>query len=104
MYTDTQTIVKEAEGAQMPGRETPKRILVVDDEAVVTEVLERYLRKDGFDVAVAADGAEALRIAEKWAPDLIVLDLMLPIVDGLEVCRRIRQTGRTPIIMVTAKG
>ena len=61
------------------------RILVVDDEKTVTEVVERYLRHEGFDVRLAADGAEGLRIAEDWAPDLGVLDLMLPVVDGLEV-------------------
>ena len=87
-----------------PGQEQSRRILVVDDEAVVTEVVERYLRKEGYEVASAADGAEALRIAGKWAPDLIILDLMLPVIDGLEVCRRIRKESRVPIIMVTAKG
>jgi DNA-binding response OmpR family regulator len=85
-------------------QEAPKRILIVDDEPVVVEVLHRYLNRDGFEVSVAADGAEALRIAEQWAPDLIVLDLMLPVVDGLEVCKRIRQQSSVPIIMVTAKG
>jgi DNA-binding response OmpR family regulator len=84
--------------------EAPRRILIVDDEPVVVEVLQRYLVRDGFEVSSAADGSEALRIAERWAPDLIVLDLMLPVVDGLEVCRRIRQQSSVPIIMVTAKG
>ena len=82
----------------------PRRILVVDDERVVTEVVERYLRLEGFDVALASDGAEALRIAAEWLPDLIVLDLMLPEVDGLEVCRQIRQESQVPIIMLTARG
>ena len=80
------------------------RILVVDDERVVTEVVERYLRLEEFEVCLASDGNEALRIAREWAPDLVVLDLMLPGVDGLEVCRRIRQEGQMPIIMLTAKG
>ena len=80
------------------------RILVVDDERVVTEVVERYLRLEEFEVCLASDGNEALRIAQEWAPDLVVLDLMLPGVDGLEVCRRIRQQGQMPIIMLTAKG
>jgi DNA-binding response OmpR family regulator len=80
------------------------RILVVDDERVVTEVVERYLRLKEFEVCLASDGNEALRIAREWAPDLVVLDLMLPGVDGLEVCRRIRQHGQMPIIMLTAKG
>ena len=105
MYTETLIRGAEAEDKAMPlSQEQAKRILVVDDEPVVTEVLERYLRKDGFDVAIAADGGEALRIAGEWAPDLIILDLMLPVMDGLEVCRRIRHQSRVPIIMVTAKG
>ncbi len=79
------------------------RVLVVDDEPMVTEVVERYLRKEGYDVACAADGAEGLRLAQEWSPNLIVLDLMLPVMDGLEVCRRIRQDSRVPIIMLTAK-
>lgn len=85
-------------------QQAPKRILIVDDEPVVVEVLQRYLVRDGFEVSSAADGSEALRIAERWAPDLIVLDLMLPVVDGLEVCKRIRRQSSVPIIMVTAKG
>ena len=80
------------------------RVLVVDDEKTVSEVVERYLRHEGFDVALAADGPEALRTAQDWAPDLIILDLMLPIVDGLEVCRRLRKDTDTPIIMLTARG
>jgi two-component system response regulator ResD len=78
--------------------------LVVDDERVVTEVIERYLRLEEYEVALAPDGNEALRIAREWNPDLVVLDLMLPGVDGLEVCRRIRKESEMPIIMLTAKG
>ena len=80
------------------------RILVVDDERVVTEVVERYLSIENYEITLASDGTEALRIAQEWAPDLIVLDLMLPGVDGLEVCRRIRKESEVPIIMLTAKG
>ncbi len=80
------------------------RILVVDDERVVTEVVERYLRLEDFEVSVASDGNEALRSAQEWAPDLVVLDLMLPGVDGLEICRRIRKESQVPIIMLTARG
>ena len=80
------------------------RILVVDDERVVSEVVERYLLLDEFEVSLAVDGEEALWIARDWAPDLVVLDLMLPGVDGLEVCRRIRKESEMPIIMLTAKG
>jgi two-component system response regulator ResD len=80
------------------------RILVVDDERIVTEVVERYLRLEGYEVKVAQDGAQALEISGEWHPDLVVLDLMLPEIDGLEVCRRLRQNRSVPIIMLTAKG
>ncbi len=83
---------------------TAKRVLVVDDEPMVTEVVEQYLRRDGYLVRVASDGHEGLRLANEWAPDLVVLDVMLPKMDGLEVCRRIRQDSATPIIMLTARG
>ncbi len=80
------------------------RILVVDDEAMVAEVVGRYLRLEGFEVACAATGAEALRLAREWRPDLMVLDLMLPVIDGLEVCRTVRKESPLPIIMLTARG
>ena len=79
------------------------RVLVVDDERTVTEVVERYLLRAGFEVAVAGDGAEALRLARVWGPDLMILDLRLPGLDGLEVCRRLRQHTRLPIIMLTSR-
>src|SRR5215213_8173469 len=80
------------------------RVLVVDDEPMVTEVVERYLVRDGFDVSTADDGDVALALAQTWAPDLIVLDLMLPGKDGLEVCRTLRRDSSVPIIMLTARG
>ena len=80
------------------------RILVVDDESVVTEVVERYLRQQDFEVSLASDGHQALKTAREWHPDLVVLDLMLPGMDGLEVCRNIRKESAMPIIMLTAKG
>ena len=80
------------------------RVLVVDDEPMVTEVVERYLIRDGFDVSTADDGDVALALAQTWAPDLIVLDLMLPGKDGLEVCRTLRRDSSVPIIMLTARG
>jgi DNA-binding response OmpR family regulator len=80
------------------------RVLVVDDEPMVTEVVERYLVRDGFDVITADDGDQALSAAQTWAPDLVVLDLMLPGKDGLEVCRVLRRDSRVPIIMLTARG
>jgi two-component system response regulator MprA len=80
------------------------RILVVDDERAVRESLERALRLDGYEVALAADGAEALTTLADQAPDALVLDLMMPGVDGLEVCRRMRSSGdRTPVLVLTAR-
>jgi len=81
-----------------------KRILVVEDEPMVAEVVERYLRRDAYEVVVARDGSAALQAFERQAPDLIVLDVMLPGIDGLEVCRRVRARGGTPVIMLTARG
>jgi len=80
------------------------RVLVVDDEPMVREVLARYLEKDGFAVDTASDGAAALEAFAAGRPDLVLLDLMLPGVDGLEVFRRIRAQAQTAVIMLTAKG
>ena len=85
---------------------TRERILVVEDETDLREVLSYNLSREGFKVSSAGDGGEGVRTALEEKPDLILLDLMLPDVDGLEVCRRVRQDpniGATPIIMVTAK-
>jgi DNA-binding response OmpR family regulator len=83
---------------------TAQRVLVVDDEPMVRDVLARYLSQDGFEVTEAADGRTALeRIAEQ-APDLVVLDLMLPEIDGYEVLRDLRASSPTPVIMLTARG
>jgi DNA-binding response OmpR family regulator len=79
-------------------------VLVVDDESIVREVVAQYLRQDGFDVQVAADGPEALSRFAQARPDIVLLDLMLPGIDGIEVCRRIRSQSNVPVIMVTAKG
>jgi two-component system response regulator ResD len=80
------------------------RVLVVDDEAIVRDVLTRYLEREGFRVDSAGDGEEALAIAASSSPDVVLLDLMLPKVDGLEVFRRLRSQGDIPILMITAKG
>ncbi len=80
------------------------RILVVDDEPAVTDLLAYNLRKALYDVSIAADGREALRLAGEFQPDLILLDLMIPEVDGLDVCRALRKTSNVPIIMITARG
>lgn len=78
-------------------------ILVVDDEPSISEVVSIYLRRAGYQVTVASDGQEALDALEKGPPDLVVLDLMLPEVDGVEITRRLRAEGDTPIIMLTAR-
>ncbi|CAI2549597.1 Transcriptional regulatory protein WalR [Apilactobacillus kunkeei] len=79
------------------------KILVVDDEKPITDIEKFNLEKEGYDVVVAYDGEEALQKVEEESPDLIILDLMLPKVDGLEVAREVRKTRDMPIIMVTAK-
>ena len=79
-------------------------VLVVDDEPMVREVLARYLAADGYAVDLAADGEEAIARFEAAMPDLVLLDLMLPKVDGYEVFRRIRERSTTPVIMLTARG
>ena len=80
-----------------------KRVLVVDDDAKTVELVKLYLNRDGYRVLTAHDGIEALRLAREGHPDLIVLDLMLPGIDGLEVCRTLRDESDVPIIMLTAK-
>jgi DNA-binding response OmpR family regulator len=79
-------------------------ILVVDDEAAVTDLLTYNLRKAGYAVLVAADGREALRLSREAHPDLILLDVMIPEIDGLDVCRELRKTSQMPVIMITARG
>jgi DNA-binding response OmpR family regulator len=79
-------------------------VLVVDDEPTVRDVVRRYLERDGFRVRLAGDGAEALTSFEHDQPDLIVLDIMLPGMNGLEVCRQVRAAGPTPIILLSARG
>ena len=84
----------------------PKRILVVDDEARVREMIEFRLRQYGFDVIQAADGREALAVASKEQPDLVLLDVMMPELDGFQVCSRLKQheaTQHIPVVMLTAK-
>lgn len=80
-----------------------KRVLVVDDDAKTVELVKLYLNRDGYRVITAYDGIEALRLAREVRPDLIVLDLMLPGMDGLEVCRTLRTASDVPIIMLTAR-
>ena len=81
-----------------------QKILIVDDDANICELLRLYLQKDGFETAVAFDGKQAVDLAQKCSPDLILLDIMLPELDGWQVCREIRKFSEVPIIMLTAKG
>lgn len=80
-----------------------ERILVVDDEPNIIELTKLYLEQDGFRVDTAADGAEALELIKSYEPALVVLDIMLPEVDGFEVCRQTRTFSEVPIIMLTAR-
>ena len=82
---------------------TNKKVLVVDDDVKTVEMVKLYLKRDGYKVLAAYDGIEALRLARESRPDLIVLDLMLPGMDGLEVCRKVREESDVPIIMLTAR-
>ncbi|ONI90651.1 DNA-binding response regulator [Actinosynnema sp. ALI-1.44] len=79
-------------------------VLVVDDDETVRDVVRRYLELAGHEVTLAGDGEQALELVARSEPDLIVLDLMLPGIDGLEVCRRIRQRSAVPVVMLTALG
>ncbi|MBO0819845.1 MAG: response regulator transcription factor [Nocardiopsaceae bacterium] len=88
----------------MNNPEPPGRIVIVDDDPTVADVVGRYLVRDGHTVQCAHDGHEALRLVERQPPDLVVLDLMLPGIDGLEVCRRLRQRWPVPVVMLTALG
>src|SRR5918998_840645 len=79
------------------------RVLVVDDEATLVDTIRYNLRREGYEVQVAGEGNEAIRLARASSPDLVVLDLMLPGIDGLEVCRQLRRESTVPILMLTAK-
>jgi DNA-binding response OmpR family regulator len=84
-----------------------RRILVVDDEAILVETIAYNLEQAGYQVTTAADGTSALQATQRETPDLVILDLMLPGMDGIEVCRQLRRernTATTPIVMLTAKG
>ena len=82
----------------------PPRILVVDDEPQIARVLRTGLKTHGYDVRVAADGLSALETFNDWCPDLVVTDLSMPNLDGLELCRRLRQVSQLPIIVLSVRG
>ena len=81
-----------------------RNILVVEDDHNISDLIQMYLVKEGFDLRLAADGGKALEEIGRQVPDLILLDIMLPVMDGWAVCARIREVSKVPIIMLTAKG
>ncbi|MDY4167992.1 MULTISPECIES: response regulator transcription factor [Eubacteriales] len=81
-----------------------QKILIVDDDQNICELLRLYLAKEGYETLIAHDGEKALELFEQNKPNMVLLDVMMPRMDGWEVCRRIRAQGNTPIIMLTAKG
>lgn len=83
---------------------TKQKILIVDDDEMISELIALYLAKEMFETRIVGDGYEALNAFEEFKPNLILLDLMLPGIDGYEICREIRKTSNTPIIMLSAKG
>lgn len=81
----------------------PRRVLVIEDDDNLSDVVARYLRREGFEVETVGDGEQGLARALDWLPDLVVLDIMLPAVDGFEVCRRLRASAPIPVVMLTAR-
>ncbi len=98
------TIVSGKKLREVSNIEEKKKILIVDDEKNICELLELYLEKEGYDTENAFDGKTALEKFDKYNPDLVLLDLMLPLVDGWKVCQKIRKKSSCPVIMLTAKG
>ena len=80
------------------------KVLIVEDDNNIAQLLQLYLEKEGYDTHIASDGGKGVELFRSWAPDLVLLDIMLPVMDGWSVCRKIREAGKTPIIMMTAKG
>src|SRR5262252_8338718 len=81
-----------------------QKILIIEDEEGIVHLLNLYLKDAGYDVVVAKDGADGLALHARTHPDLVILDIMLPTLDGFEVCKRIRAWSKTPILMLTARG
>ena len=84
--------------------ESNAKILVVDDEEILREMIEFNLRRDGYEVMLASDGEEALEFARAFEPDLVILDIMLPVIDGLQVLRTLRKDSTVPILLLSARG
>ena len=80
-----------------------RKILVVEDDHNISNLIQMYLEKEGFEIQAVFDGGAAVETFRSWQPDMVLLDIMLPVMDGWAVCGKIRETSRTPIIMITAK-
>ena len=81
-----------------------QNILIADDNSDITKVLAAYTKKEGYNPIIATDGEEALKLFDEYSPSAVLLDVMMPKVDGYEVCRKIREKSNIPIILVTARG
>ena len=82
----------------------PRKVLIVEDDGNIAELLHLYLEKEGFETQVAPDGGKGVELFRSFHPDLVLLDIMLPVMDGWSVLKKIRETDKTPVIMLTAKG
>ena len=82
----------------------PKKVLIVEDDNNIAQLLHLYLEKEGFETQVARDGGKGVELFRSFQPDLVLLDIMMPVMDGFAVLRKIRETDKTPVIMLTAKG
>lgn len=80
------------------------KVLIIEDDSNIAQLLQLYLEKEGYDTCVASDGGKGVESFKEYEPDLVLLDIMLPVLDGWGVCRKIRETSQVPIIMITAKG
>ncbi|MCD8381434.1 MAG: response regulator transcription factor [Clostridiales bacterium] len=80
------------------------KVLIVEDDNNIAQLLQLYLEKEGFETQIASDGGKGVELFRSYQPDLVLLDLMLPVLDGWGVCKKIRETSKTPVIMLTAKG
>src|SRR5271170_2956219 len=94
---------KSTRGTFIKSPDFNKKILVVDDESAILQTLRFNLERSGYTVVTASDGRSAVAMAQREAPDLVVLDIMLPVLDGVEACKEIRKFSSVPIIMLTAK-
>ena len=81
----------------------PRKVLIVEDDTNIAELLHLYLEKEGFETAVAGDGGKGVELFRAFRPDLVLLDIMLPVMDGWSVLKKIREGDNTPVIMLTAK-